>query len=171
LRIELKLWKTREASRPLLQNRFMKSMTFMELQENASGNLASRIRNCNTIRLQLLDGSCRQLTAPKLGREFLAGSLEDGQSLGLFRKSIIRSAEFVLDSNLESGFLEYTRKAIGELLSTATFPALARVSYLEYQAKSHQVRAIGIARSFVFTDFQANPAIPIAALGSLELEL
>ena len=167
----VKLWKTNKKTFPLLHNFPMNSMTTMELQKNANYYLGSLIRDCNLVRLQLLDGSCRTISNPKLGREFLAGQLEDGKALGLFRKSILRSAEFVLDSSLETSRMEYTRKAIGELLSATTFPTLARVRYLEPQANFQLVRFLGTARGFIFTDSQANPAIPIAGLGSLEIEL
>jgi hypothetical protein len=121
--------------------------------------------------LQLLDGSSRELTCPTLGREFLAGDLEDEKTLGVFRRSILRSVQFETQIGSSTRALEYTRKAIGELLANGQFPALAQVSYLEPRTKLQQLRLIGVSRGFLFTDFLQNPAIPIAALGSLELKL
>ena len=143
----------------------------MELQENSFRDLRSLINNCNLVRLQLLDGSSRELTCPTLGREFLAGDLEDEKTLGVFRRSILRSVQFETQIDSTTRALEYTRKAIGELLASRQFPALAQVSYLEPRTKPQQLRLIGISRGFLFTDYLQNPAIPIAALGSIELKL
>ena len=147
----------------------MDSMTALELQENSFRDLRTLITNCNLIRLQLLDGSSRELTAPTLGRDFLAGNLEDEKTLGVFRRSILRSVQFETQNSVATRALEYTRKAIGEMLVSRQFPALAQVSYLETRDHRQQLRIVGISRGFVFTDFLQNPAIPIAALGSIEL--
>jgi len=155
----------------LLDNLQMDSITTMELQENSFRDLRSRISNCNMVRLQLLDGSSRELTAPTLGRDFLAGNLEDETTLGVFRRSILRSVQFETQIGVATRTLEYTRKAIGELLASRQFPASAQVSYLEPRSKLQQLRLIGISRGLLFTDFLQNPAIPIAALGSIELKL
>jgi len=155
----------------LLDNREMNSITTMELQENTFGDLRSRITNCNLVRLQLLDGSFRELTAPNLGRDFLVGTLEDEKTLGVFRRSFLRSVQFETQIDGSTRTLEYTRKAIGELLASRQFPALAQVSYLEPSSQLHQLRLIGICRGFLFTDFFQNSAIPIAALGSIELRV
>ena len=155
----------------MLDNRLMYSITTMELQENTVRDLRSLITNCNVVRLQLLDGSSRELTAPTLGRDFLAGNLEDEKTVGVFRRSILRSVQFEFQVGVVTRTLEYTRKAIGELLASRQFPALAQVSYLEPRTKLQQLRLIGISRGFLFTDYLQNPAIPIAALGSVELRV
>ena len=149
----------------------MNSITTMELQENSFRDLRSLINNCNLVRLQLLDGSSRELTSPTLGREFLAGDLEDEKTLGVFRLSILRSVQFETQIGSTTRALDYTRKAIGELLANGQFPTLAQVSYLEPRTKPQQLRLIGISRGFLFTDYLQNPAIPIAALGSVELRV
>lgn len=149
----------------------MKSLTPMELQEKSQIDLGALMANCNLVRLQLLDGTSRELASPKLGRDFLYGTLEDGTTLGVFRKSTLRSVEFSQQRQLSSNQLEYTRRAIGELLAGRQFPALARIRFLEPQAAPQQVHLVGITRGFLFTDYFGNPAIPIAALGTIELEL
>ena len=169
--LNAKLWKSFKNHSILMQNRQMNSITTMELQEKAFRDLRSQITNCNLVRLQLLDGSSRELTSPTLGRDFLAGKLEDEKTLGVFRRSILRSVRFETQIGVESKALEYTRKAIGELLVHGQFPALAQVSYLEPKTQHQKLRLIGISRGFLFTDYLQNPAIPIAALGSIELKL
>jgi len=165
------VWKRFQRKAVLIENREMDSMTAMELQENSFRDLRSLITNCNLVRLQLLDGSSRELTAPTLGRDFLAGNLEDEKTLGVFRRSILRSVRFETQTGVTTRALEYTRKAIGELLVSRQYPALVHVSYLEPRTDHQQLRIVGISRGFLFTDFLQNPAIPIAALGSIELRL
>ena len=149
----------------------MDSMTTLELQENPQAYLTSLFSNCNLVKLQLLDGTTRELAYPKLGRDLLAGTLEDGQAFGVFRRSILRSVEFDYQPELSSDRLEYTRRAIGELLSAKQFPVLARIGYLEPQASKQRVQLLGVSKGFLITNFLGNPAAPIAALGSIELEL
>ena len=148
----------------------MKSITAMELQESSFSYLGSKIANSNLLRLQLLNGSCRELTNPKLGREFLAGTLEDGKALGVFRRSILRSVEFVLDPELGSQAIAYTRGAIGELLSRQNFPTQAKLGYLEPEWTVQKIRLVGVAKGFLFTEYFQNPAVPIASLGLIELD-
>jgi hypothetical protein len=148
----------------------MKSITSMELQKSSFTDLGTKIANCNLVRLQLLGGSCRELTDPKLGRDFLAGTLEDGKSLGIFRRSFLRSVEFALEPELSSDTLQYTRKAIGELLIGQHFPTQAKLGYLEPEAASQKIRLVGVARGFLFSDYYQNPAIPISALGLIEID-
>jgi hypothetical protein len=107
---------------------------------------------------------------PQLGRDFLAGTLEDGKSLGVFRRSILRSVDFYLDPEVNSQALQHTRRAIGELLSGQHFPAQARLGYLEPGSVVQRIRLIGVARGFLFSEYHQNPAIPIASLGTVELE-
>lgn len=163
-----KLWKSEKIHSILVHNNQMNSITAMELQENP---LKDVISFCNSVRLQLLDGSNRELTAPTLGRDFLAGNLEDEKTLGVFRRSNLRSVQFETRIGLGPRALEYTRKAIGEFLASATFPASAQVSYRELGSQTQNLRLIGVTRGFLFTDCLQSPAIPIAALGSIELKL
>lgn len=166
-----KLWKRFKFDSFLMQNLPMNPITAMELQENSFSDVRSKITNCNLVRVQLLDGSNRELTSPTLGRDLLAGNLEDEKTLGVFRKSIIRSVQFESQIGLETKSLEYTRKAIGEFLANTQFPTLVKISYLETRTQPQQLRLIGISRGFLFTDFLQNPAIPIAALSSIELRV
>ena len=148
----------------------MKSITAMELQESSSLDLGSRVSSCNLVRLQLLSGSCRELTNPKLGREFLAGTFEDGTSLGVFRRGILRSVEFAIDPSLGSELLQFTRRTIGELLASQKFPTEARLGFIDNGQAVQRIRLVGVARGFLFTDYHQNPAIPIASLRMIELD-
>jgi hypothetical protein len=148
----------------------MKSITTLELQESSFSHLSTKVADCNLVKLQLLNGTCRELSNPKLGRDFLAGELEDGRSFGVFRRSILRSVEFVLQPESCFQRMQYTRGAIGELLARQIFPARAKLGYLEPEPALQSLGLIGVARGFLFTDYYQNPAIPIAALGSIELD-
>lgn len=148
----------------------MKSITTMELQESSHTHLSNKVADCNLVKLQLLNGTFRELSNPKLGRDFLAGELEDGKSFGVFRRSVLRSVEFVIQPEARLQRMQYTRGAIGELLARQIFPAQAKLGYLEPEPAVQSFGLIGVARGFLFTDYYQNPAIPIAALGSIELD-
>ena len=139
------------------------------LPASSNSDLHWLMSNANLLRVQLRDGSFRDLVEPKIGRDFLAGTLEDHQTLGVFRKSLIRNVEFVSTKDLESGVLEYTRKTIGELLTNIRFPTLGRLEYLDPFGGSEQVRVVGVAKDFLFIDTYRNQAIPISSLAAIEL--
>jgi hypothetical protein len=149
----------------------MKPVTILELQENSSfsSELVSGLKTCNLLRLQLLDGNTRELTNPTLGRDFVSGLLEDQKSMGHFRRSILRSIEFSEDTELNSAVLSYTRRSVGELLIASGFPRTIRFRYLEDRSSFQSCRAIGVVRGFIVSDYQLNPAIPIAALSAIEV--
>ena len=139
------------------------------LPASSNSDLHWLMSNSNLLRVQLRDGSFRDLVEPKIGRDFLAGILEDHQTLGVFRKSLIRNVEFVSTKDLESGVLEYTRKTIGELLTNIRFPTLGRLEYIDPFRSSEQVCVVGVAKDFLFIDTYRNRAIPISSLAAIEL--
>lgn len=148
----------------------MRSITTVELQQKSYSFLSLQIANCNLLRLQLLDGNCRELTNPELGRDFVAGTLEDNRSLGIFRQSVLRSMQFASQPDLVSDAIKFTRLGIGELLTNRSFPAQAKIYYLESGKAVQRVGLIGVSRGFLFTDYYQNPAVPIAALGVIEID-
>ena len=147
----------------------MHQIALTALPASSNSDLHFLISNSNLLRVQLRDGRFRDLVEPKIGRDFLAGTLEDHQTLGVFRKSLIRNVEFVSTKDLESGVLEYTRKTIGELLTNIRFPTLGRFDYLDHFGGSEQVSVVGVAKDFLFIDTYRNQAIPISSLAAIEL--
>lgn len=147
----------------------MLQIALTALPASSNSDLHWLMANSNLLRVQLRDGSFRDLVEPRIGRDFLAGILEDHQTLGVFRKSLIRNVEFVSTKDLESGVLEYTRKTIGELLTNIRFPTLGRLAYLDLFGSSEQITVLGVAKDFLFTDTYRNQAIPIASLAAIEL--
>jgi hypothetical protein len=141
----------------------------MELQQKPFSFLSLQIASCNLLRLRLLDGNSRELTNPELGRDFVAGTLEDNRSVGVFRQGVLSSLQFVSESELVSDAMKFTRIGIGELLTNRAFPALANIYYLESGKSVQRIRLIGVTRGFLFTDSYQNLAIPIAALGVIEV--
>ena len=147
----------------------MHQIALTALSASSNSDLHFLISNSNLLRVQLRDGSFRDLVEPKIGRDFLAGILEDHQTLGVFRKNLIRNVEFVSTKDLESGVLEYTRKTIGELVTNIQFPTLGRLEYIDPFGGSEQVSVEGVAKDFLFTDTYRNQAIPISSLAAIEL--
>lgn len=152
-----------------MKNFQMRSITFLELQENPQTDFERVLAECNLLRLELLDGSIRELTKPKLGREIVSGDLEDGMTLGFFRRSTIKSIEFDKTPGLTGATVAYTRKAFGELLARQVFPTLAKLSFLEQPASIHLLRPLGVSRGFLVVSNPQTTAIPLASIGYLEL--
>jgi hypothetical protein len=150
----------------------MKPRTNLELHKYsgyASGLyfLPSTIK---ALRVQLQDGSTREITHPKLSRDFVSGILEDSKTKGYFRRSCIASVEFLNDEKDDLPELCFTRKALGEQLLEIQLPALFRLSYREGSAAFQKVLVVGIFRGFLVTDSELNKAIPLAALGAIEID-
>jgi hypothetical protein len=152
------------------QNMQMKPITKMELHKYSSysSQLYFSADSINTLRLQLPDGSHREITHPKLSRDFVSGVLEDSVSQGFFRKSQLTSVEFYKDESQDLPQLVFTRKTVGEQLLDIEFPSLLRLGYREAVVPSQKVTAIGLFRGFLVTDYYLNPSIPLAALGVIE---
>jgi hypothetical protein len=154
------------------QNMQMKPITSMELHKYSSysSELYFSADSINTLRLQLSDGSSRQIINPKLSRDFVSGTLDDSKSQGFFRRSHLTGVEFLQDGSQDLPPLVFTRKTIGEQLLEVKFPVPLRVCYREAVATSRKVNAVGVFRSFLVTDLYPNLSIPLAALSFIEQE-
>ena len=150
----------------------MKPITSMELHKYSSYSspLYFLAESITTLRLQLPDGSSREITHPKLSRDFVSGRLEDSKSWGFFRRSHITTVEFLSDELGDLPELTYTRKTVGEQLLEIEFPVQLRVCYRQVVNRPQKVVAVGLFRGFLVTDFYNNPSIPLAALSSIEVE-
>ncbi len=148
----------------------MESIAELELQERLgkATQLQSQVRS-NLVRVQLANGATRELTSPVLGRDFVAGMLEDAITKGFFRYGQIRSIEFMQDLDSLSAYLLTTRRTMGELLAKELFPRTIAFAYQADGGKLQRAMATGVYRGLMFTDFINSPAIPIAALALVEL--
>lgn len=154
------------------QDMQVNSRKFMELHKYSSYSspLYFLPESINTLRLQLADGSRREITHPSLGRDFVSGRLEDAKSQGFFRRSNLSSVEFLFDESIALPELLFTRKTIGEQLLEIQFPAEVRICYREPSIRPQKVISVGLFRGFLVTDFHHNPAIPLSALSTLEIK-
>ena len=148
----------------------MESIAALELQERLgkAGQLLFQVRS-NLLRVQLANGATRELTEPVLGRDVVAGILEDGITKGFFRYSQVRSIEFMQDLDLVSDCLATTRRTMGELLAKELFPRTLAFAYQADGGNPQRATVTGVYRGLIFTDFANSPAIPIAALALVEL--
>ena len=148
----------------------MESIAELELQEGLgkATQLQPQVRS-NLVRVQLANGSTRELTSPVLGRDFVAGMLEDGITKGFFRFSQVRSIEFMQDLDSVSACLLTTRRTMGELLAKELFPRTIAFAYQADGGKLQRATVTGVYRGLMFTDFANSPAIPTAALAIVEL--
>lgn len=149
----------------------MKIKTTVELQNNSSysSELSLNIKNSNLLKLQLIDGTSRELSQPIVGRTFVSGLLEDGKTIGHFRRSYLRTIEFASSESPKLQALRYTRQTIGELLLDNSFPREVRYRFREEQGSFQKCRALGVVRGFLVTDLFLNPAIPLDALSVIEV--
>ena len=142
----------------------------MELQKPPmfASNSFPSLSACNFLRVQLLDGSQREMTNPELGRDFISGVLENDRTRGFIRRSFIRSVEFdtLADENLSS--LSFTRKTVGELLQSLDFPVQLCFWYRDQSSSFRKARVLEVTRGFMVTDYFQNPAIPLAAINVIE---
>ncbi len=149
----------------------MKLITNLELQNRSgySSEFDLMFRTANTLRVELLDGTKREVVSPKLGRDYISGALEDEKTFGVFLKRSCKSIEFgfVADPGLKE--LVFTRNTVGETLTQLEYPAQMRVQYLDDRSRFQNIRTLGIYRGFLVTDYYLNPAIPLAALGAIEV--
>lgn len=149
----------------------MKSISSMELHKYSSYSSALYFFSgpIKTLRLQLTDGSRRELTHPKLSGDFVSGRLEDSTGQGYFRKSNLTSVEFLSDELSDLPELVFTRKTIGEQLLELHFPVEALICYRESGSRPQKVLAVGVFRGFLVTDYAQNLSIPLSALGAVEV--
>lgn len=122
----------------------------------------------NQMGLVTAAGTHRELTNPIIGRDFVAGLLEDRKTTGYFRKSTLRQIE-LLPPNDSSVALCFSRKTLAEQLQLISYPRLATLTYRESKSTSGNFFILGVARGFMISDQIYNPAIPIAALSQVEI--
>jgi len=123
----------------------------------------------NQLRLVDFDGLAREITNVKIGRDFVLGVLEDGQTKLYIRKNFLRSLEFQVSESEDSAELQWSRKALGEQLASEGFPARAQLRYAEPVGSRQAFLALGCIRSLLMTDAHQSPLIPVAAISYLEL--
>jgi hypothetical protein len=150
----------------------MKSTTNLELHKYSgyASGLYFLPSEINTLRVQFSDGSTREITHPKLSRDFVSGVMEDSMTMGFFRKSYIRGIEFLFDNQSHLPELSFTRKALGEQLLDVQMPSRFRVSYREGDKANQAIEVVGIYRGFLITDSLLNRAVPLTALKAIEVE-
>lgn len=150
----------------------MKSTTNLELHKYSSyaSGLYFLTPGVNTLRIQLRDGNIREITHPKISRDFISGTLEDTMTRGYFRRSFITSIEFYHDDKSGLPELSFTRKALGEQLLELQFPAESSIRYRDSGAETEKILVLEIFRGFLVTSSSLHRAIPLAALASVEVE-
>lgn len=149
----------------------MKPRTNLELHKYSgyASGLYFSSSTIKTIRVQLPDGSTREIIRPKLSRDFVSGVLEDSKTLGFFRRSCITSVEFLNSEQVDLVELTFTRKSIGEQLLEIQLPAEFRIRYRDQAAGYQKVQVVALYRGFLVSDYYHNPAIPLAALSAIEV--
>jgi hypothetical protein len=140
----------------------------LQKSSTSSSALELGISQATLLRIQLLSGSLREVTQPLIGRDFVAGLLEDGLTSGFIRKEAISSIEFSVQSR-SSIRLVWTRRTLGEQLREISFPTSALVQFRDFSSKPQRLQLIGCIRGFLVLDYPNKPTVPIKAVSLLEL--
>lgn len=123
----------------------------------------------NMVRIQLINHIERDLVLPVIGNDFVFGILEDNFSKGLIRNQALVGLRFF--SSGESATISWSKGTFAQQLASQDFPFDAQMSYLAKPGEAQAVRVLGSARGFLITDSQLAPAIPLSAIGFLEIPI
>jgi len=123
----------------------------------------------NLLRLVDSTGLVREITNPKIGSDFILGTLEDDKTTLLIRKNYLRSVSFAMSLHDFDRALSFSPETMGEQLRQCVYPLLASICYLDQRSQALSCQILGYTRSFLSTDSTSNPLIPIAAIGYLEI--
>jgi hypothetical protein len=123
----------------------------------------------NLLRLVDSTGLVREITNPKIGSDFILGTLEDNKTLLLIRKNYLRSVSFAFSPEDFNRAVSLSPETMGEQLRQLSYPLLANLYYLDQKSGRLACQLLGYARSFLSTDSASNQLVPIAAIGYLEI--
>lgn len=119
----------------------------------------------------LIDGSVRELTNLRLGRNFVAATLEDGVSKVFVANQALLWLRGSNQFETQAPGLPRTNKSATELISMETLPATGKFWYLQDPVTSYTRTIFYSSRGLLVTDVSGESLILIAALGLLELSL
>lgn len=149
----------------------MRASRGIELHESSTGSgiLEPLGPQGNLLRLIDSTGLVREITNPKIGSDFILGTLEDDKTLLLIRKNYLRaisSPSYLKDPYQD---LSFSPETFGEQLRTLSYPLIANIHYLDQRSEKLSCQILGYSRTFLTTDSTSNHLIPVASISYLEI--
>jgi hypothetical protein len=121
------------------------------------------------VRLGLGGSQTREITSVSIGRDYLQGVLEDGQSVGFIRLSEIARLEFLVSSEPNQQRIIFTGKTLSEQIQKVPAPCLAKIK-TRHQPSTFQTHwFLGASRRFLILEANPNYFVPLASVAFIEL--
>ena len=120
------------------------------------------------VRVGLVESQTREITNVSIGRDYLQGVLEDGQSIGFIRLSEIARLEFLVSSEPNQQRIEFSGKTLSEQIRKVPAPCVARI--ITKQPRTRQTHwFLGASRGFLIFEASPNYFAPLARVAFIEL--
>jgi hypothetical protein len=130
---------------------------------------AIELQEFGTVRVGLVAADSRELTNVSIGRDYLQGVLEDGQSIGIFRLSEITRIEFLETGHQANQQISYSRKTLSEQIQKLQVPCLAKLRAKQQPSVVETHWLLGLAKGFLIFEGSPNYLVPLASVGFIEL--
>jgi hypothetical protein len=130
---------------------------------------AIELQGFGTVRVGLLAADSRELTNVSIGRDYLQGVLEDGQSIGFIRLSEITRLEFLDTSHEVNQQISYSRKTLSEQIQKLQVPCRAKLRAKQRPSVVETHWFLGLAKGFLIFEGNPNYLVPLASVGFIEL--
>jgi hypothetical protein len=120
------------------------------------------------VRVGLVESQTREITNVGIGRDYLKGVLEDGQSIGFVRLSEIARLEFLESSEPNQQRIEFSGKTLSEQIRKVPSPCAARI--ITRQPRTLQTHwFLGASRGFLIFEANPNYFVPLERVAFIEL--
>jgi len=147
-------------------------ISFQMTQPRAKTNLAPyksplvESETTNLIRVRSTFGEVAELSAPVIGRDFVAGFIADTDLFQLIRKELISSINLEHRDYLNSVNLEWSRRSAGEYLNRLSTPTDVHMILANNPGSEFKAWLTGIYRGWLFFD-SGFSAVPISSIARL----
>jgi hypothetical protein len=121
------------------------------------------------VRVGLVESQTREMTSVSIGRDYLQGVLEDGQSIGFIRLSEIARLEFLVSGEPNQHRIIFTGKTLSEQIQKVPAPCLAKIK-TRHQPSTFQTHwFLAASRRFLILEANPNFFVPLASVAFIEL--
>jgi hypothetical protein len=126
----------------------------------------------NVVRTLSFTGEVNELTAPLIGRDFVAGFLDGGSNWLLIRHQFLQSIEEFHRPENRHPNRSNTNKTFQEVVQDFSFPA--EISWRQLNSEPHQTRkglALACRDGFLDIYLATKVCIPLLSVGQIQLKV